>query len=303
MKPENDESTNNWGSLLRSRTQAEAARHYQDLGYFLEKVESWHSKISVPFKVHPESTLGLANQMSEPFQASHSLSYLRLTAVDHLHAVRTLLVEAKSQHIFAPYSLLRASIENAAVGLWLVKDSSARSIAIRSLKLEWANHCDRKNAYEAIGAPSDEIDDREHRFKSLEDHYGMKKEGLRARPPGFRKMIDEASETYGFTTEPTLMWQMCSAATHGRTWISGLLTMMDAEDDGESKVISGKLTSDEQGILFALVAACDLIERLFQVARLRSVPERHTGAAFTREERKLLKPNLNLLVPSWMGRK
>ncbi|MCS3494502.1 hypothetical protein M2368_003534 [Arthrobacter sp. JUb119] len=73
--------------------------------------------------------------------------------------------------------------------------------------------------------------------------------------------------------------------------------MMDAEDDGESKVISGKLTSAEQGILFALVAACDLIERL------RPVTERHTGAAFTRQERKLMKPNLNPLVPAWMGGK
>lgn len=43
--------------------------------------------------------------------------------------------------------------------------------------------------------------------------------------------------------------------------MTGMLTTMEANDDGVSQVVSARLTSDEQSILLNTYAACDLVRR------------------------------------------
>lgn len=300
MNSRDEQSGNGWGSFVRTRTEQESTSLYEILDNLFEKVEKWYEEIADPLTVLPGSALDIANQLTEPFQVAHSLGYLRLTAVDHAHAVRTLLQEAKAQHVFAPFSLLRSSIENAAVALWVVNDSSPRSIAIRTLKLEWANIRDRANAYKTVGAPDSDMEQRKQNFLELLIRNGLQKENIRANPPGMLSMINEASETFDLGNTPALMWQMCSGATHGRNWISGFLTMMEAENSEESKILSGRLTSDEQGIVLATYAACDLIDRLFQVLSFRSIPEGYSGKSFVQANKQLLSPTYGLFLPAWM---
>lgn len=126
---------------------------------------------------------------------------------------------------------------------------------------------------------------------------GMDKGEIKRRPQGALKIIQEATIAFDLRKTPAMMWQMCSAATHGKKWVTGILTMMDGQDDGESKVISGKLTSDEMLILLATHAACLLIRPLFEVQARHSKPENHSGESFLKPSHRLLVPSRGFLVP------
>lgn len=290
-------ATGGWGSILRTRKQEESDELQSILGRLFSEVEGWHELVADSLSVHPNSALGVANGLSAPFQASHAVGYLRLTAIDHLHALRTLMKEARAQHIFAPFTLLRASIESSATALWILSDPEPRSIAVRTLKLEWTNIGDRGKAYDTVGAPEKDLEAWKKAFDEILIQNALHKDGIKARFPGALKILQDASKTFDLGTTPTLMWQMCSGATHGRNWVSGFLTMMDAQDDGISKVISGRLTSDEQAIVLAAYAACDLVRRLFQVQELHSRPAGHNGDSFMKKAPGLLVANRGLLVP------
>lgn len=285
------------GSILRSRTVEESQEAWDALARLFREIEEWHASVASTLPIQPNSALGIASELSEPFQAGHSVSYLRLTAVDHLHALRALIQEAQAQHIFAPFSLIRSALESASTALWILGDPNPRTIAVRSLRHEWGNLRELENAYRTIGAPEEEVATRREVFDQILEKNRMKKDGIKANPPGTLKILQAASETHQLGTMPALIWQMCSGATHGRNWVTGFLTMMEGHDDGISKVISGRLTSDEQAIVLAGYVTCDVVRCLFDVQKVRSRPQGHKGAAFKKAAPKLLLPSPGLYLP------
>lgn len=295
-------SSSRGSSILRSRTEKEEQEAHQILAELFREVESWHAAVAESLQVSSQSALGIADGLSEPLQASHLVGYLRLTAVDHLHALRTLIRDAKSQHIFAPFSLIRSVLESASTALWILSDGDPRAIAVRSLKQEWVNLRDLGNAYETVGAPAQDTAVRRELLDMVIAKNDLKKDGIKANPPGSLKTIQAACDDFELGTVPVMMWQMCSGATHGRKWITGFLTMMEGRDDGVSKIVSGRLTSDVQAIVLATYAACDVVRKLFSVVDLRARPDGHTGTSFTREAPALLVPSPGLYLPVIQGR-
>jgi hypothetical protein len=61
-----------------------------------------------------------AQRMGGPLHLSHAVSHLTSVAVDHLHALRALVVDAQALHNSAPYTLARSAIEAGATALWLL---------------------------------------------------------------------------------------------------------------------------------------------------------------------------------------
>ena len=287
--------------FLRTRTEEERQDALEYLTQLFSEVEGWHERVSTTHSVHAASSLGVANELSGPFQASHSVGYLLLTAVDHLHALRTLMKEAHAQHVFAPYSLIRAALEAASAALWILAEDDPREIAVRALKLEYVNLRDVANAYRTVGAPMTDTKARMELLDGVISRNRMQRDGIKASPPGSLKILEAACKAFDAGDTPVLMWQMCSGAAHGRNWVSGFLTMMEARNDPEAKIISGRLTSDEQAILLAMFAACDLVRRLFAVQQQRSARQAHTGQSFQRPNQNLLVPKRGLYLP-WQAK-
>lgn len=279
--------------FVRSITAAETAQAHATMADCFAQIEQWHEFVSVTRPVAASSALGVADRLTEPFQSSHTVSFNILTAVDHLHALRALLVDAKAQHIFAPYSLVRSAIENAATALWIMTDSHPRAIAVRSLKIEHANHVDVTRAHKTLGLVVDPT--RDKLLEAVITKNGMKRDGIKANPPGFLKIVEEAAAAHDLGKLPGLMWQMCSAATHGRNWSSVILAMMEAEDDMMSKTLSGRLTSDEKAIAQALQIVGPLLDRTLRMQLSRCSATGTAGESF-------IKPQGGLLLPSHMAK-
>jgi hypothetical protein len=96
------------------------------------------------------------------------------------------------------------------------------------------------------------------------------------------RMMEEVAEAYRIGPLPHSMWQLCSAATHGKRWAIPMLAMMSAVDRDRPGTLVGRLESDEASIRNALWCACYLLDRALTVREKHSRPTGHTGASFFR---------------------
>lgn len=253
-----------------------------------DEISGWHEANLKSYDALPGSLLHIADAMSEPHQASHVVGYLLLTAVDHLHALKAVMVDAGSQHTFAPYTLIRGAIENASTALWVLQQDDPRSVAVRALTLEYRGLIDQKRASRAVDAKAEIDEDLLQIFEDSLKRHGFTHVEVKTAPQQLG-LIEGVSKHFNIRNA-ALTWQFCSAAAHGRQWAWKYLTRFEPRnDDGVSKVLSGQLTSNETIIAYSLHTSCNLVRRALAVRRQQSGLGSHTGASF-------VKPKLPLQV-------
>ena len=153
----------------------------------------------------------------------HALSHAAWSAlshaVDHLHALRTLLEVAGVSHSFAPYTLLRAAIENSAMAVWLLTPDMSTERITRRLQ-QAADDIraseDVKELIQQTGPRSREerLDD----LRTIARSQGIDvKAALKA--PGFRLIVRTAGEEVeSGGTLAQAMWHVGSGTSHGDLW-------------------------------------------------------------------------------------
>lgn len=160
--------------------------------------------------------------------------------------------DAGAQHTFAPYTLIRGAIETASTALWILQDDEPRSVAVRALKLEYVDLLDQERAAKSVDPTAGLDEDLLGHFDDCLTRNGLTGGRVKSRPPGQLRIIEETSKHFNIPRSG-LTWQMCSAAAHGRKRAWKLLTLFEAQDDGGvSKVLNGRLTSNEMFIAVAL---------------------------------------------------
>lgn len=275
----------------------ETARAWAEMRVNFVEISDWHKANMQSYDAASGSLLHTADSMSEPHQASHVVGYLLLTAVDHLHALKMVMVDAGSQHTFAPYTLIRGAIENAATALWVLQENSPRSVAVRALTLEYRGLVDQRRAARAVD-PNAEMD--KHLFDifnaSLARH-GFDPAEVKSAPQHLALL--ESISKHFHIQNAALTWQFCSAAAHGRQWAWRYLTRFEPQnDDGVSKVLSGQLTSNEMIIAYSLHIACNVVRKALAARKLHSTNTSHSGASFVKPTRRLHLVRPNLCLPN-----
>ena len=91
------------------------------------------------------SPLAGDDRATAPYHMSHMVALALGVAVDHLHALRVAVQEATSLHLYAPYTLLRATIESAATVTYLWGESRRSERVRRRLMLVAQDNRDRAN--------------------------------------------------------------------------------------------------------------------------------------------------------------
>lgn len=261
-----------------------------------KRINAWHQAGQKPSDAAPGSLLHAVDAMTEPHQVTHLLGYFLHTAVDHLHALKMLLADAKAQHTFAPYTLIRGAIEAASAALWLLQDGDPQKVIHRAMRLEYMNLGDQRRAARTVEANAEYDEEQLKLLREVLTRNGMT----------IRDVKQSVSATMCVRTTdedfhaPTayLTWQMCSAAAHGRHWAKRFLTLFEAyEDDGLSKTLSGQLSSNETALAVSLRTACDIFGKALTVRDKHSRNPNHSGASFTRSDKTLHVVRRPLILP------
>lgn len=267
-------------TYLQQLTQREAELARAGMRFDFNRIEEWHRSGQEAWNIGSGSVLDAADALTEPHQVSHLIGYLLHTAVDHLHALKTLLADVEAQHTFAPYTLIRGSIEAASTALWILQDADPRLVTRRALHLEYQNLWDQRRATRLVDKDADFDEERLALLKKVLDRNNLTTAVVK-KPLHVGEIIATAAADFALPAS-RLTWQMCSAAAHGRPWAKQFLTLFEAhDDDGISKTLSGQLTSNQLALAISLNNACEVFDKARTVRNKHSRNPNHTGSSFT----------------------
>lgn len=118
-------------------------------------IERMTVSVSTPseFPVGSSSSLAGDDAASAPYQISHCVRMCMTAGVDHLHAVKKLVVDSGFLHVAAPFSLSRGALESFAAAFWIL-DPPTRDVRVeRVLRWNAKNFRDGERAYSRLGVP------------------------------------------------------------------------------------------------------------------------------------------------------
>lgn len=267
-------------TYFQQLTQRESELAWTGMRFDFNRIEEWHRSGQEASSVGSGSVLDAADALTEPHQVSHLIGYLLHTAVDHLHALKTLLADAEAQHTFAPFTLIRGSIEAASTALWILQDADPRLVTRRALHLEYQNLWDQRRATRLVDKDADFDEERLALLKKVLDRNDLTTAVVK-KQLHVGEIIATAAAAFALPAS-RLTWQMCSAAAHGRPWAKQFLTLFEAhDDDGISKTLSGQLTSNQLAMAISLNNACEVFDKARTVRNKHSRNPNHTGSSFT----------------------
>ncbi|WP_328813580.1 hypothetical protein [Rhodococcus sp. NBC_00297] len=250
----------------RRVTEEDVEAKWAEISPLIERVTV---RIGTPseFPVGSTSSLAGDDAASAPYQVSHCVRMCMTAGVDHLHAVKKLVVDSGFLHVAAPFSLSRGALESFAAAFWIL-DPPTRDVRVeRVLRWNAKNFRDGERAYGRLGVAG---------RRSLESKLAKLQRVADAR--GITERV-----TGGFTSTEALVhteensglkvmfpWQLCSGFAHGRPW--AYLGVSDIERYGTADpgVHDLQLTSNRSTVLYPALEALHLLQVLLRVYERRA---------------------------------
>jgi len=231
-----------------------------DLVKLFEQIRQWQHMVESPAPgVAPGSALAADTAKSSMYDVGHVAWSGIAIAIDHLHALRALIVDAHQIHSHAPFSLIRGAIDNAAVSVWLLAPVDQDERLFRRLHLAYEDVRQGTEAGALLGPrapqPPRPAEVRLQEITDLARALGVNPTGaVGARWAGYEKIVQMAAAELDHL-DPGLtafVWRACSAFGHGRQWAA--LSLLSRESQPRSKGVADvRLTSSVEQV--ATIAA------------------------------------------------
>ncbi len=225
-----------------------------------DRIDKWLAARDYVPEVQPGSRTASDDARTSPYQLSHGVETALSHSLDHLHALRTLVKDAGTIHMVAPFTLMRAALENAAVAAWMLMPSDADERVKRRLMLAMADVADghRVRLLSEEHVEADDLARRRERIADIGVAAGLTRGDLMGAVKGYGAIVQEAgvaSRRGAITTE--LMWRLCSGFTHGRTW--SMLATLDRRTVGDQdEVRTIELTAPASAVFVVAGTAADM---------------------------------------------
>jgi hypothetical protein len=221
------------------------------------------------FQIGPGSSLSGDDKASNPYQVSHAVRMCLVAGVDHLHAVKVLLLDVQVFHAAAPFSLLRGSLENLSAAFWILHPRTRNERIERALRWHAKNFHEQHIALEPSGlSEKAKRDTKLAKLDVVATQRGISTDKVRAGywSSGAVKYAEEHAKR----SEPLLSWRLCSGYAHGRPW--AYLSMSEHEyfETTDPGVLNLKLTSDPSRLLYPALAAFQLLIDVVELLQQRS---------------------------------
>jgi hypothetical protein len=227
--------------------------------HLLGQVDGWLARID-PDTDYPRPTGGSPlhsdDERTHPFQTSHAAWHALSHAIDPLHCLRSVLRDAHTIHMYAPYALIRAALENASAAVWMLHPSSRTERITRRLRLSALDVQNGERALRPLGnstLPPER--ERLDKLRDIASQAGANPDKA-VRHISYREIVEEAGKALASGAPATLfVWRLCSGITHGDFW-----TTINAAEQIElpgapAGMVSLKITADIEKLKFATTVA------------------------------------------------
>jgi hypothetical protein len=247
----------------------------------LDKIDPWLKRMdpeSPRERPQERSALSRDDKETHPHRMSHAAWHAVSHAVDHLNCLRVLLKDARMMHMFAPYSLARAALENACAAVWLLAPDDRTERILRCLRFTALDirggEAARRLLTEEAGPRSEQ--ERLDELRAMAQRRGIDPKAAVQRL-GYAEIVKAAGETSPAGSVPfQLAWRMCSAIAHGDLWAT--LNVASREElPGTSPGLVGlRITANVETLLFAVRLSVDMTDAGWRLYDERSRQRRTT---------------------------
>jgi hypothetical protein len=250
------------------------ADQIRELLNILRITEKWMSH-ALP-RVEPKSAFAGDDARTTRHEVSQAVHHALNIAVDHLHCLRMALTgqggNTISLHAHAPFTLIRAALENAAVAVWLAAPAKRQERITRRLRLEMRNIDEIKQMLKAADSLDlKDVQDRTDTVNRLTTQANIDPSAVRQRP-AYSEIVKLASEVAELSDADHnlgyLFWKMCSAFAHGDRWT---ISLLDLEQLGvvSPGVSTYRVTAPTESVLGGVRGAIAMIMHGQRLHRFR----------------------------------
>jgi len=244
---------------------------------FFGAVDQWRQRTQL-MTPPPEagSSLGRDDDLTHPYQLSHAVAGAMVSAIDHLDALRALVQDAHVVHARAPFTLLRAALENSATAVWLLAPANRNERVLRRLRLQWGDSRDGERAAVLAGeGPRLSKADWKDKLEGIARASGLSEDQVRVvtEKPTYTSIVSTAGdEARGLKGQDALFcWMVASGIAHARMWavLSSVLSRTELPTVVDGHVRMMLSASDQAVVLLSAVTARMVSEgwRLFDERR------------------------------------
>ena len=212
----------------------------------------------------PEAGSRLAQDdgLIKPHQASHNIANAVVSAIDHLHALDSIMIGAGASHTLAPFSLIRAAIECAAQAAWILAPEEQATRVVRSLSLSLKVAKDRETAYSELArrhpnlqGTLPDFDSDKAQLQAILDASGAAGKLIL---PSSTHILTQVRDVVPRTSALSV-WQLCSGFAHGRRWAADAVLTPTQSTSLPDDVIVKENRPTMRLLVWALTPAMDLI--------------------------------------------
>ncbi len=188
------------------------SRRWRELAPILDNLMKQAGEAEL-FQIHAGSSLDGDNKATGNFSVSTPVQLCLATAVEHLHALKVLIVEAEQIHPTVPFTLARAAVETGAIAYWVLSPRNRNERIARTL--QWYSQDARDNNRFALNSDPDRLDRRLARIRAVAEARDL---DTKRASGGFSmtSILTDIDREAALNVKP--MWQLCSGFTHGRLW-------------------------------------------------------------------------------------
>ena len=227
----------------------------------LQRIES-----NDPYPVEPDSDLA-GDRAQIPDLWLDTLATRRLkVAVDYLAGLRDLV--GRGRHYYAPFALLRASLESSAAAVWLLEPNERKTRVQRLIGMHIDDTNNKKAVQSMLPAEFRDSFDHEPGINRMVTASGSPRK--KCKFPDFTPMLKEIDDLPGEGASLLLAWRVCSGFSHGLSWATtGLIPQSNREQIGPT-LHRFEASPNYQLVATLVNTAVRTIERadcLFQVRR------------------------------------
>lgn len=234
---------------------------YAELSRLFGLADQWAAAVDRVSEVQAGSRLAEDDRLTHPYDLSHSVAVSIGSSRDHLHALRTLIVDAHALHMAAPFTLARAALENAAQALWLTSPADQETRLLRRFQVQVRDLQERHEAGRLFGEPDRTpagSKERLQRITDLAQGAGLSAAAVTARSPGWGRMVREAASAAGFEDDQLeAIWRLGSGYAHGQSWslvTAGELVRTPGQAD-DASMHHYRITADVPTVVIVVGAA------------------------------------------------
>lgn len=242
----------------------EAVGKWNEIAPYIERLMERASEPG-EFKVATGSSMARDDKDSDPYRVSHAVQMCFVAGIDHLHAVKRLIVDSGTLHLAAPFSLSRAALETISAAFWILHPASRDDRITNTLRWHSKNFADQVEAIDTL--QREDLDEKRSRLYGIADRRGLRRDIIGG---GYTSTAAVRYADTNSTVNVLFQWRLCSGFAHGRPW--AYLGASDREQlpTSEPDVQYLRMTSAVQYTLLPALSAFFLLQDVLRLYDLRT---------------------------------